>query len=47
MFYALADRVGQKNFATEQYVLVRGDRGPGDGPAGREDDLFAGVLGAS
>jgi N-acetyl-1-D-myo-inositol-2-amino-2-deoxy-alpha-D-glucopyranoside deacetylase len=47
MFYALADRVGQKNFATEQYVLVRGDRGPGNGPEGREDDLFAGVLGAS
>lgn len=47
MFYALADRVGQRNFATEQYVLVRGDRGPGNGPEGREDDLFAGVSRAS
>jgi N-acetyl-1-D-myo-inositol-2-amino-2-deoxy-alpha-D-glucopyranoside deacetylase len=47
MFYALADRVGQRNFATEQYVLVRGERGPGNGPDGREDDLFASVPGAS
>jgi N-acetyl-1-D-myo-inositol-2-amino-2-deoxy-alpha-D-glucopyranoside deacetylase len=47
MFFALADRVGQRNFATEQYVLVRGERGPGDGADGRETDLFAGVLGAS
>ncbi len=47
MFYALADRVGQRNFATEQYILVRGERGPGSGPEGREDDLFAAVPGAS
>src|SRR3954453_6761367 len=47
MFYALADRVGQKNFATEQFVLVRGERGAPDGPEGREDDLFAGIPGAS
>jgi hypothetical protein len=26
---------------------VRGERGPGNGPEGREDDLFAGISGAS
>ena len=46
MFYALADMVGQKNFATEQYVLVRGERGMGDGPEGREGELFSGIPGA-
>lgn len=30
-------------FAVEHYVLARGTRGPGAGPQGREDDLFAGV----
>ena len=29
----------------EHYVLARGERGPAHGPQGREDDLFAGVLG--
>ncbi len=43
-FFALADGVGQRAFAIEHYVLLRGDRGPGDGPQGREDDLFAGLL---
>ncbi|MGH3480814.1 MAG: N-acetyl-1-D-myo-inositol-2-amino-2-deoxy-alpha-D-glucopyranoside deacetylase [Nocardioidaceae bacterium] len=33
-------------FAVESYVLVRGDRGPGSGPDGWEDDLFAGLGGA-
>lgn len=33
-------------FAVESYVLVRGARGPGSGPHGWEDDLFAGVAGA-
>lgn len=47
MFYALADMVGQKNFATEQYVLARGERGAADGAGGRENDLFSGVLGAT
>jgi N-acetyl-1-D-myo-inositol-2-amino-2-deoxy-alpha-D-glucopyranoside deacetylase len=46
MFFALADKVGQKNFASEQYILTRGERAPGNGPHGREDDLFAGVPGA-
>ena len=30
-------------FALESYLLVRGERGPGSGPYGWEDDLFAGV----
>lgn len=33
-------------FAVENYVLVRGERGPGSGPHGWEDDLFAGLDGA-
>lgn len=32
-------------FALEHYVLVRGQRGPGSGPHGWEDDLFAGLVG--
>ena len=42
-FFALADGVGQRAFGVEHYVLLRGDRGPGDGPDGRETDLFAGL----
>lgn len=42
-FFALSNNVGQKAFGMEHYVLARGERGPGDGPAGREDDLFAGL----
>ena len=30
-------------FAVECYQLVRGERGPGSGPHGWEDDLFAGL----
>lgn len=30
-------------FALEHYALLRGDRGPGDGPHGWETDLFAGI----
>ena len=33
-------------FALESYVLVRGERGPGSGPHGWEDDLFAGLPGS-
>ena len=42
-FFALADNVGQKAFGLEHYVLLRGERGPGDGPNGREADLFGAV----
>ena len=42
-FFALADNVGQQAFGTEHFVLARGDKGPGQGPHDREDDLFAGL----
>ncbi|MDP9497798.1 MAG: N-acetyl-1-D-myo-inositol-2-amino-2-deoxy-alpha-D-glucopyranoside deacetylase [Actinomycetota bacterium] len=42
-FFALSNNVGQRAFGIEHYVLARGERGPGDGPLGREDDLFAGL----
>jgi N-acetyl-1-D-myo-inositol-2-amino-2-deoxy-alpha-D-glucopyranoside deacetylase len=42
-FFALSNHIGQKAFGLEHYVLVRGERGPGNGPLGREDDLFAGL----
>ena len=42
-FFALADGVGLQAMGREYFVLARGDRGPGDGPQGREDDLFAGI----
>ncbi|MEV6669468.1 N-acetyl-1-D-myo-inositol-2-amino-2-deoxy-alpha-D-glucopyranoside deacetylase [Streptomyces sp. NPDC051162] len=38
-FFALSNDLGQPLFATEYYKLVRGTAG-----AGREDDLFAGVV---
>jgi len=43
-FFALADGVAQRAYGVEHFVLLRGDRQPGDGPDGREDDLFAGLL---
>ncbi|WP_131745465.1 N-acetyl-1-D-myo-inositol-2-amino-2-deoxy-alpha-D-glucopyranoside deacetylase [Frankia sp. Cppng1_Ct_nod] len=42
-FFALADGLGHRAWGTEHYVLVRGERGPGAGPHGREVDLFAGL----
>jgi N-acetyl-1-D-myo-inositol-2-amino-2-deoxy-alpha-D-glucopyranoside deacetylase len=42
-FFALSNNVGQRAFGLEHYVLARGERGPGNGPEGREDDLFAGL----
>jgi N-acetyl-1-D-myo-inositol-2-amino-2-deoxy-alpha-D-glucopyranoside deacetylase len=42
-FFALSNNVGQKAFGREHYVLARGERGPANGPQGREDDLFAGL----
>jgi len=39
-FFALSNNIGQKAFGVEYYMLVRGERGPGEG---RETDLFAGV----
>ncbi len=42
-FFALSNGVGRTMFGTEHFILARGDRGPGQGPYDREDDLFAGV----
>ncbi|MEO6204542.1 MAG: N-acetyl-1-D-myo-inositol-2-amino-2-deoxy-alpha-D-glucopyranoside deacetylase [Mycobacteriales bacterium] len=42
-FFALSNNVGQKAFGIEHYVLVDGECGPGDGPQGRETDLFGAV----
>jgi N-acetyl-1-D-myo-inositol-2-amino-2-deoxy-alpha-D-glucopyranoside deacetylase len=42
-FFALADGVGLRAFGREHFTLARGERGPGEGEGGREDDLFAGV----
>ena len=39
-FFALADGIGLEAFGVEHYVLLRGERGPGEG---RESDLFAGL----
>jgi len=42
-FFALSNNIGQRAFGIEHFVLARGERGPGVGPDGREDDLFAGL----
>lgn len=39
-----AKLVMHEDFAKEHYVLARGERGPGAGPHGWEDDLFAGLA---
>jgi N-acetyl-1-D-myo-inositol-2-amino-2-deoxy-alpha-D-glucopyranoside deacetylase len=42
-FFALSNNLGQEVLGTEHYRLIRGGRGPGAGPHGWEDDLFAGL----
>ncbi len=42
-FFALSDKVGRRAFGREYYTLLAGPRGPGHGPHGWEDDLFAGI----
>ena len=42
-FFALSNNLGLELAAVEHYRLVRGERGPGSGPHGWEDDLFAGL----
>ena len=42
-FFALADGVAKASWSVEHFQLVRGERGPGDGPRGWESDLFAGL----
>lgn len=43
-FFVLAEKVGEDAFGVEYFRLVRGRGGPGDGPGGREADLFAGLA---
>jgi N-acetyl-1-D-myo-inositol-2-amino-2-deoxy-alpha-D-glucopyranoside deacetylase len=43
-FFALSDMVGRKALGTEYYTLLAGPGGSGDGRAGRETDLFAGLA---
>jgi N-acetyl-1-D-myo-inositol-2-amino-2-deoxy-alpha-D-glucopyranoside deacetylase len=42
-FFALSNNLGLEVMGTEYYRLVRGERGPGTGSDGWEDDLFAGL----
>jgi N-acetyl-1-D-myo-inositol-2-amino-2-deoxy-alpha-D-glucopyranoside deacetylase len=42
-FFALADGLGQQVWASEHFVLARGEAGPRDSGTGWEDDLFAGL----
>jgi N-acetyl-1-D-myo-inositol-2-amino-2-deoxy-alpha-D-glucopyranoside deacetylase len=44
-FFALSNNLGLELAAVEHYRLVDGQRGPGSGPHGWEDDLFAGLDG--
>jgi N-acetyl-1-D-myo-inositol-2-amino-2-deoxy-alpha-D-glucopyranoside deacetylase len=41
--YSIAGNFGSEFMGVEYYVLVAGERGPGNGPNGWEDDLFAGL----
>ncbi len=45
-FFALSNNIGQKAFGVEYFQLVRGTAAPadGNGQAGRETDLFAGLI---
>jgi N-acetyl-1-D-myo-inositol-2-amino-2-deoxy-alpha-D-glucopyranoside deacetylase len=43
-FFALSDMVGRKALGTEYYTLLAGPGASGDGPAGWEADLFAGLA---
>ena len=42
-FFALSDRVGRRAFGVEYYTLLAGQRARGNGPDGRETDLFGGL----
>ncbi|MEP6697271.1 MAG: N-acetyl-1-D-myo-inositol-2-amino-2-deoxy-alpha-D-glucopyranoside deacetylase [Pseudonocardiales bacterium] len=42
-FFALSNHLGQTAFGLEHFRLVRGPRGPADGPNGWETDLFSGL----
>jgi N-acetyl-1-D-myo-inositol-2-amino-2-deoxy-alpha-D-glucopyranoside deacetylase len=42
-FFALSNHIGHKAFGREHFILMRGERGPGEGEHGWETDLFAGL----
>jgi N-acetyl-1-D-myo-inositol-2-amino-2-deoxy-alpha-D-glucopyranoside deacetylase len=42
-FFALSNNLGQRGWGREHFVLLRGERGPGEGPHAWETDLFAGL----
>jgi N-acetyl-1-D-myo-inositol-2-amino-2-deoxy-alpha-D-glucopyranoside deacetylase len=42
--YTIASNFGSEFMGVEHYRLVKGEKGPGTGPYGWEDDLFAGLL---
>jgi N-acetyl-1-D-myo-inositol-2-amino-2-deoxy-alpha-D-glucopyranoside deacetylase len=42
-FFALSNKVGQRAFGREYYILLAGPRGPGQQPHGWEPDLFGGI----
>lgn len=43
-FFALSNNLGNEVMGREFYRIVRGERGPGNGPDGWESDLFAGLT---
>ncbi len=42
-FFALSNHIGHRAFGREHFVLIHGERGPGEGEHGWETDLFAGL----
>jgi len=42
-FFALSNHIGHKAFGREHFILMRGERGPGEGDHNWETDLFAGL----
>jgi N-acetyl-1-D-myo-inositol-2-amino-2-deoxy-alpha-D-glucopyranoside deacetylase len=41
--FVMATNFGDEFMGYEHFMLVHGERGPGDGPYGWESDLFAGL----
>ena len=42
--YAIAGNFGAEFMGVEYFTLAVGEKGPGNGPYGWEDDLFAGLA---
>jgi N-acetyl-1-D-myo-inositol-2-amino-2-deoxy-alpha-D-glucopyranoside deacetylase len=45
--FTVANNFGREFMGVEYYTLARGEKGPGSGPHGWEDDLFAGLVPAA